>query len=95
MKKSILFGTITACSLFILALITSLDIFIYIVGGLGIVCLLLSGVLGGALISGDQFRANIHTETKDHRDKRNTGMYMLALFGLPNFIASILLTILK
>ena len=56
-------------------------------------CVVLSGILNGSFISGDQFRANYLTETKTNRDnKMKISKYLLSI-SLPNIIVCIILFI--
>lgn len=96
MKKSIIYGTLLSLCIFIFGFITrEFTLSSYISGIIGIGCLLVSGLLAGVFVSGHQNRANFLTENKDERKKRNKGVYLFALFGIPNFIVALLLTILN
>jgi len=58
-------------------------------------CVVLSGILNGSFISGDQFRANYLTETKDNRDnKMKISKYLLSI-SLPNIIVCTILFVVK
>ncbi|WP_280770788.1 DUF5316 domain-containing protein [Salipaludibacillus daqingensis] len=66
------------------------NIMLTLSGLVTVICLILAGVFSGATGSGDQNRANFHTETKKQRHER-TGMAMIfVLIGLPNLFTAIL-----
>ncbi|PLR74850.1 DUF5316 domain-containing protein [Bacillus sp. UMB0728] len=56
-------------------------------GTVSIASILISGLLFGVFISGEQNRANFHTESKNDRKKRQKIGGGVLLFGLPNMIA--------
>ncbi|WP_164553396.1 DUF5316 domain-containing protein [Brevibacillus marinus] len=92
MKRSLLLGfsilLITAiCSL----VAHNLWITVTISGIIGVVCILLSAIFTGALTSGDRLRANHATETSEDRRIRVNWAFKLALVGLPNLVAAILI----
>ncbi|WP_232700103.1 DUF5316 domain-containing protein [Brevibacillus daliensis] len=59
-------------------------------GGIGALSILLSMIFSGLLVSGDNLRANYAIETNEDRRNRSKWMLRFALFGLPNFIAVII-----
>lgn len=67
MKTSFLSGLLLSFLLFILGYMTKLDIFILISGGIGLGFLLISGILSGAFVNGDKYRANYATETSSNK----------------------------
>lgn len=94
MKKSIIIGTVIAAICLLLGVTTSYSVlFTYISGGVGLGSLLISGLVSGVFVSGDKIRANYWTENKGDRKKRTESMYIFALFGAPNFISAIILTL--
>ncbi|MBM7583589.1 hypothetical protein JOC86_000126 [Bacillus pakistanensis] len=95
MKRAFFVGTLVAVIFFICGYFTELELFTLASGGLGLVSLLISGLLSGVFISGDQIRANAAIENRDEGKKRKRGMYVFALIGAPNLIVAILLTILS
>ncbi|MGD6901039.1 DUF5316 domain-containing protein [Bacillus infantis] len=56
-------------------------------GTVSIASILISELLFGVFISGEQNRANLHTESKNDRKKRQKIGGGVLLFGLPNMIA--------
>ncbi|MGD6843880.1 DUF5316 domain-containing protein [Bacillus infantis] len=56
-------------------------------GTVSIASILISGLLFGVFTSGEQNRANFHTESKYDRKKRQKVGSSVMLFGLPNMIA--------
>ncbi|AND41478.1 DUF5316 domain-containing protein [Cytobacillus oceanisediminis] len=95
MKKSFLLGILLSFFLFLFGFSTNLDAFILISGGIGLGCLLIAGLLSGVFISGDRIRANFATETSSERQKRYNRMLSFVVFGAPNFLVAILLTLIS
>lgn len=95
LKKIFFIGVLLAFVLFICGYFSSLELFTLVSGGIGLVSLLISGLLSGVFISGDKIRANDTIEISEERKKRTRSMYGFGLFGAPNFIVAILLTILS
>jgi Family of unknown function (DUF5316) len=56
-------------------------------GTVSIASILVSGLLFGVFISGEQNRANFYTESKYDRSKQQKIGGSVMLFGLPNMIA--------
>ncbi|MCA1038481.1 DUF5316 domain-containing protein [Bacillus infantis] len=56
-------------------------------GTMSIASILISGLLFGIFVSGEQNRANFHTESKNDRKKRQKIGGGVLLFGLPNMTA--------
>jgi hypothetical protein len=94
LKKIFIIGILSGCILFICGLLTGLEAFTLISGGVGLISLLISGLFSGVFISGDKIRANTSIENSQERKKRTKKMYAFALFGTPNFIVAIILTLL-
>jgi hypothetical protein len=69
---------------FIYGYFTELELFTLVSGGLGLVSLLISGLLSGVFIRGNQIRANAAIEKRDEGMKRKRGMYVFALIGTPS-----------
>ena len=57
-----------------------------LLGGIFIVSAML---MSGAIASGDRMRANLATETKEDRNKRNHLMNNALLLAIPNIIVAI------
>ncbi|MGM0845677.1 MAG: DUF5316 domain-containing protein [Bacillota bacterium] len=95
MIKLFLASLSSALIFFLCGVWTGLEVFTYICGGIGLISILISGVLSGAFISGDQIRANTATENEQDRRKRLRLMYTFALLGAPHFAASIILLALE
>ncbi|GAY76102.1 MULTISPECIES: DUF5316 domain-containing protein [Sporolactobacillus] len=85
-------GLTIAILLFVIGALSPFrDFFASIAAVIGIVCLLISALASGALVSGDRNRANFATEDKKSRNERTGMMSRLFLLGLPNFVAFIAL----
>lgn len=94
MKKSIIIGTALGAVCLLLGIITDYSVlFSYISGGIGLGNFLIAGLLSGVFVSGDKIRANYWTENKEERKKRTESMFIFALFGAPNFISALILTL--
>lgn len=55
----------------------------------GVICIgsvISSGILSGAFISGDRYRANFLSETQDDRSRRMKIVNKLILLSIPSFI---------
>lgn len=57
-------------------------------GGIGIVCLGLSMISLGALVSGDRIRANYANESMSERHERTAVSTRFILIGLPNLVVA-------
>ena len=92
LKLSFLLGSILAIIGLLIGLIfNDWNLALKINGFIVIGCVVLSGILNGSFISGDQFRANYLTETKTNRDnKMKISKYLLSI-SLPNIIVCIIL----
>ena len=92
LKLSFLLGSILAIIGLLIGLIfNDWNLALKINGFIVIGCVVLSGILNGSFISGDQFRANFLTETKDYRDnKMRISKYLLSI-SLPNIIVCIII----
>ncbi len=63
-------------------------------GGMGLMFLIISGILSGAFVSGNQMRANYFMETREDRKRRINWSFYLLLAGLPNVIGAVVIYIL-
>ena len=63
----------------------------FVVGG----SFLISGILNGTFISGDRYRANLISETKDERDKKMKIIKYAVFISIPNVIILIVIFALK
>ncbi|NUH86404.1 DUF5316 domain-containing protein [Bacillus firmus] len=94
MKKSIIIGTALGAVCLLLGITTGHSVpFSYISGGIGLGSFLIAGLLSGVFVSGDKIRANYWTENQGDRKKRTKSMFIFALFGAPNFISALILTL--
>ncbi|RKQ28655.1 DUF5316 domain-containing protein [Oceanobacillus halophilus] len=95
MKKSFLIG----CGISLIILVTGLItnnyvLYANILLGIGIITVLISALLSGAFLSGPEIRANYHTETKEHREKRTKTMTLTGVFAIPHLVTAALLLLL-
>ncbi len=64
----------------------------------GVICLgscISSGILSGAFISGDRYRANSLSETKDDKVRRMKIVNKLILLSIPSFIDAMVIVAFK
>ncbi len=64
----------------------------------GVICLgscISSGILSGAFISGDRYRANSFNETKDDKVRRMKIVNKLILLSIPSFIDAMVIVAFK
>ncbi|WP_409250691.1 DUF5316 domain-containing protein [Bacillus sp. SCS-153A] len=93
--KYFLIGIMLAAAGTLLSMIIwGMDKAYMISGGIALLFLGVSVVSSGAMVSGDQMRANFATETNDDRLARNRIMFNSALIGLPNLGFAILIYLL-
>ncbi|MCQ6281994.1 DUF5316 family protein [Bacillus sp. EB600] len=58
---------------------------------IGIICIVVSGIFLGGWTSGDQQRANFHSETSSHRRFRTNIAWWSGLFGIMFLAISVFL----
>lgn len=63
-----------------------------IIAGIG---LLISAIIGGTFISGDRYRANSFSESKEEKNKRIEIIKSLLIFILPNILVAIIIILIK
>jgi len=92
LKLSFLLGSVLAIIGLLIGLaFNDWNLALKINGFIVVGCVVLSGILTGSFISGDQFRANYLTETKANRgNKMKISKYLLSI-SLPNIIVCIIL----
>ncbi|OOM78026.1 DUF5316 domain-containing protein [Clostridium sp. BL-8] len=64
----------------------------------GVICIgsfILSGILSGTFISGDRYRANSLSETKEDKNRRMKIVNKLILLSIPSLIDAVAIVILK
>ncbi|MEC5423759.1 DUF5316 domain-containing protein [Virgibacillus sp. C22-A2] len=92
MKKTFLIAFIVSLVLFLLGIVTgNIEFYGSITLGIGVVFLLIGALFSGAFISGEQLRANYHTETKEDRSRKNKTMSISIIIALPHLVAGGLL----
>lgn len=94
MKRSLMVGfSILIISIICSLIANNLLITVKLSGIIGVIFILLSAIFTGSLTSGDRLRANHATETSEDRRIRVNWAINLALVGLPNLLAAILIII--
>ncbi|MFC3886172.1 DUF5316 family protein [Bacillus songklensis] len=89
MRLSLLSGVLL--SLFMITISQAVSDYFWLVlicGGLGAASFALSGILVGSWNGGADIRANVHSETEEHRAERTAWALHLFFFGLPNVVAA-------
>lgn len=69
------------------------DLALKIIGISAVVPLLLAGLLTGALVGGDENRANYHAEVKQDKDIKDSWVKKLVFISVPNAIFMLALLI--
>ena len=92
MKLSFFIGLVIG----IIALLTGFilgnyNITIKITGFVIVVTIAISGILNGSFVSGDRYRANFLSETKEDRDKKMEIIKFLLVLSAPNIVIFIIL----
>jgi len=67
------------------------NITIKITGFVIVVTIAISGILNGSFVSGDRYRANFLSETKEDRDKKMEIIKFLLVLSAPNIVIFIIL----
>ncbi|MGG4492081.1 DUF5316 family protein [Metabacillus idriensis] len=84
-------GILAACTAGIISFAAKdLQLFFIMMSGVVLICFGLSGLLTNAFLGGSRIRANVHSETKEHREARTTWAIQLFLLGLPSCAAAII-----
>lgn len=63
----------------------------FISGIIGCVLIVIAMIMSGSMVSGDRMRANIATETREHRNERNKFTANSFLMAVPNILISLIL----
>lgn len=85
--KYFLFGVIVAVvALFISYITFGRDMAYIIPGGIGLFFIAISMLFSGAMVNGDQMRANFATESEVDRRERTQTAVRSGLIGLPNML---------
>ena len=74
-------------------LLDDYNITLKITGTVSAGCIAICGILNGSFVSGDRYRANYLSETKDERDKKMKIINHLLLMLVSNAIVSIIILI--
>lgn len=91
LRSPLLWGVLTSLLLTGVAyLLPDYPLLLKATGWIGGICLLISMVLSGSLVSGDRARANYTHESKEDRQLRNKAVYVLLLFGVPHLLVFLL-----
>ena len=96
MKLSFLMGLVIAMASYLIGfLLNDYNLTLKITGFVVIVSFVISGILNGTFISGDRYRANFLSETKEDRDNKMKIMKFLLLLSIPNVIISVVIIIFR
>ena len=94
MKLSFLIGLVIAMASYLIGfLLNDYNLTLKITGFVVIVSFVISGILNGTFISGDRYRANFLSETKEDRDNKMKIMKFLLLLSIPNVIIFVVIMI--
>ncbi|MGN7472236.1 DUF5316 domain-containing protein [Brevibacillus sp. SAFN-007a] len=92
MKRSLRIGfSILVMSLFLSLVTNDFGWTVKLSGSAGVLCILLSAIFTGSFVSGDRMRANHAIETREDRQIRVKWARNMALIGLPNLLAAIVI----
>ena len=86
---------IAIIALLIGCLLKDYNITLKITGIVSVSCIVICGILNGSFISGDRYRDNYISETKDDRNKKIKIVNNLLLVLISNAIVSILILMFK
>ncbi|WP_353853799.1 DUF5316 family protein [Bacillus sp. Bos-x628] len=90
-KYAFIVGTGSMLTVSIVAFILQHQEWIFMIsGGISIIGILMSGLLLGAFLNGQETRATYHSETSAHRAWRLDTALLLILFALPHITAAML-----
>ena len=96
MRVSFFIGLVIAIiALLIGCLLKDYNITLKITGIVSVSCIVICGILNGSFISGDRYRDNYISETKDDRNKKIKIVNNLLLVLMFNAIVSILILMFK
>lgn len=90
MFKSFLAGLLLLAVGLIITLFTSLETGLRIPAEIGLVMILISAVISGALISGDRIRSSYAEESSEDKKRRNRWSTNLFMAGLPGVTAYVI-----
>ena len=94
--RSFFIGLVIAIiALLIGCLLKDYNITLKITGIVSVSCIVICGILNGSFISGDRYRDNYISETKDDRNKKIKIVNNLLLVLMSNAIVSILILMFK
>ena len=92
MMKYLLIGVLLSlCGLFMSMILWGMEKIFIIPGTVGCIFIVISMVFSGSLASGDRMRANLATETTEHRDERHKITINSLYIALPNIIVAVIL----
>jgi len=96
LRVSFFIGLVIAIiALLIGCLLKDYNITLKITGIVSVSCIVICGILNGSFISGDRYRDNYISETKDDRNKKIKIVNNLLLVLMSNAIVSILILMFK
>jgi len=62
----------------------------FISGIIGCALIVIAMIMSGSMVSGDRMRANLATETREHRDERNKFTANSFLMAIPNILIAVI-----
>jgi len=90
--KYVLIGVfLSLCGVLISMMLWGMEKIYLVSGAVGCIFIVISMIFSGSMVSGDRMRANIATETTEHRDERNKITLNSLYIALPNIIVAVLL----
>ncbi|MFJ8090662.1 DUF5316 domain-containing protein [Lysinibacillus sp. NPDC095746] len=90
--KYVLIGVfLSLCGVLISMMLWGMEKIYLVSGAVGCIFIVISMIFSGSMVSGDRMRANIATETTEHRDERNKITLNSLCIALPNIIVAVLL----
>lgn len=96
MKLSFGVGLVIVMAAYLVGfLLNDYNLTLKITGFVVIVSFVISGILNGAFISSDRYRANLLSETKEDRDNKMKIIKFLLLLSIPNVIISVVIMIFR
>ncbi len=91
MKLSLSIGFIVSMLAVLIGfLLKDYNITFKITGGISVISLIILGILNGTFISGDKYRTNLLSETKEESNKKMRISGYLLLFTIPNVVVAII-----
>lgn len=92
LKASFFIGLLVCISAILIGfMLNDYNIAFKITGIVSVACLIIVGILNGAFISGDKYRFNLFSETKEDNNKKAKITYRLLLLAFYNIVVTIII----